>query len=1067
MVAPLLGKYKAKLVLHRYLSTFLGGFRVPYQGTPPFHYLIWLLALFIFWALAELLTATIEDDGIDRSVYFVSITSLIFGVLVGICLVSLWTVGLLLQRRDFGLSSPIDHADEDADLMSLGDSFRFLFQLPKSLLQALCKVVVSVLALPFAMSRLSIGLLPFGNLSVIAHTFGWLSVSIAQWSITSSAPPEPSTTYSTDDWGIDTFSRITHVVVLLALNTIGATYSSTLASASMIILCTLPLLWVLGIIPSLRNLTEWTLEVVNMCLLGGTTMSTFILLTFQVCFASACIAITWALARNSSSATAPFVWMAIICTLTGSRGFNNPYSISGPFIAVELGWTLVRTIIAGVLVGQLTAVSSAAGWIIVGCGAAQYVSYVASQPYVFSILANPLAKITQWRSIQVSQIVVHHATPFLIQCLISTSAFTSASTEPEIWIWIMTFRIMRRAWVNVTDSAVEVAVVFLISLNSSLSDWNNISFVSRCFIVGLLWDRVRTFVNQLWLVGNSWVWFLFSKKQRRNSWPIMLSIGIVTLPITLAIIAIATILDAPLVPLFGLPFVWIGFPRIARFWPNTGSEAPHSADSTLYSSLAPPLLKEISRKCQSRLSPARIGTTYLARQESRILLIRIVSTSFEGITVSLRGLELQGTSCHAVEGRQLDRVFESGCLDSKDTKPKVVLNQDWLSALQPLASLDVETYSDSRFSMVGIMDSPDNLKKLPSLFFKALVWLMFRDADLALDTWKNLPVSRDAIQLSQRQFPVLWWQYLKGRNDVTSEPGVSSIPDLVIRPADTLFMATAAACFCVYLGFEEYNESVTLPDLPYRLMQGKTSTTSQHRQWMMNAEQKPLLSYCQLAGRYAVRAVFENAAIPSTGAFDELEKQLDQWHKNDFVGLDPSVDVNSSAEWDKAVRHKRKTLFGVSKDKNGGSLYARVMHLGMQRVALGELNSEVVRGIWANLSFELLYMTNDDDERNSLQAHEGLFRNIITQAADPPLGYPVWCSTGQIDQAGISSATRFIHSIWTSLVNRFHATTLKRRKTKQQRKRVAPLRTLPADSPADLRPTELELDELCDALHDM
>ena len=38
------------------------------------------------------------------------------------------------------------------------------------------------------------------------------------------------------------------------------------------------------------------------------------------------------------------------------------------------------------------------------------------------------------------------------------------------------------------------------------------------------------------------------------------------------------------------------------------------------------------------------------------------------------------------------------------------------------------------------------------------------------------------------------------------------------------------------------------------------------------------------------------------------------------------------------------------------------------------------------------YMTNDDDERYSIQALPGVLRNIITQSADPPLGYPVFSS---------------------------------------------------------------------------
>ena len=36
-------------------------------------------------------------------------------------------------------------------------------------------------------------------------------------------------------------------------------------------------------------------------------------------------------------------------------------------------------------------------------------------------------------------------------------------------------------------------------------------------------------------------------------------------------------------------------------------------------------------------------------------------------------------------------------------------------------------------------------------------------------------------------------------------------------------------------------------------------------------------------------------------------------------------------------------------------------------VSVGRLNAEVVKGLWASLNFELLYLTNDDDERYSIQ----------------------------------------------------------------------------------------------------
>lgn len=70
----------------------------------------------------------------------------------------------------------------------------------------------------------------------------------------------------------------------------------------------------------------------------------------------------------------------------------------------------------------------------------------------------------------------------------------------------------------------------------------------------------------------------------------------------------------------------------------------------------------------------------------------------------------------------------------------------------------------------------------------------------------------------------------------------------------------------------------------------------------------------------------------------------------------------------------------------------RVLKLQETPMYVSTLNTECVRAQWANLNFELLYLTNDDDERYSIQAHASLLRNLTTQAADPPLGYPIFAS---------------------------------------------------------------------------
>lgn len=75
-----------------------------------------------------------------------------------------------------------------------------------------------------------------------------------------------------------------------------------------------------------------------------------------------------------------------------------------------------------------------------------------------------------------------------------------------------------------------------------------------------------------------------------------------------------------------------------------------------------------------------------------------------------------------------------------------------------------------------------------------------------------------------------------------------------------------------------------------------------------------------------------------------------------------------------------------------GTYTSRVLTRQAIQTPIGHLNGEAVRGQWASLALELLYFTNDDEERYSIQAHPVLLRNLTIQAADPPLGYPVYSS---------------------------------------------------------------------------
>lgn len=73
--------------------------------------------------------------------------------------------------------------------------------------------------------------------------------------------------------------------------------------------------------------------------------------------------------------------------------------------------------------------------------------------------------------------------------------------------------------------------------------------------------------------------------------------------------------------------------------------------------------------------------------------------------------------------------------------------------------------------------------------------------------------------------------------------------------------------------------------------------------------------------------------------------------------------------------------------------------LSVKRLARAESNlylfyadEVIVRSVWNNLHFEMLYAANDDNERYSIQTHPTLLRNLWVEACDVPFGYPSYMS---------------------------------------------------------------------------
>ncbi len=74
------------------------------------------------------------------------------------------------------------------------------------------------------------------------------------------------------------------------------------------------------------------------------------------------------------------------------------------------------------------------------------------------------------------------------------------------------------------------------------------------------------------------------------------------------------------------------------------------------------------------------------------------------------------------------------------------------------------------------------------------------------------------------------------------------------------------------------------------------------------------------------------------------------------------------------------------------TISSRTLSLQKIKSPIVKLNSEVVKSIWSSTNLELLFMTNDDDERYSIQANHLTLRNITIQSSEPPLGYCIYNS---------------------------------------------------------------------------
>uniref|UniRef100_A0A8C2F4X7 Pecanex-like protein n=1 Tax=Cyprinus carpio TaxID=7962 RepID=A0A8C2F4X7_CYPCA len=947
----------------------------------------------------------------------------------------------------------------------------------------------------------------------------WVTVCIGEYSLIVSTATETATFQPQDTYEITPLTRplyiLTFITVDLALRFSGSGVAELQVAAQVlhIMFVALPVLWALGMLSPLDALLLWAMEQTLVHGLGGSAMSTNIRLLVMF-LSSLCVAICTFFIPSSLGVV---LFTVVMGYLLSQDLTQLLVLVKGTSLTLGLGWwglPISLMFIIGALTeagllhqlylinsGNLTSVEhlessivppspqEVVGWILI---ALFLLTHLLRELQGACVLGGAMLNPLYPKRVTTAQ-AFRQKTRGLLSPL-AMIAFLSVDESLEkvhtASLAIGFTRAFRMVWQSSEAALLEMVLVVVIRLAGGhrVARWNELGTTVQLILVSLVVNRISQFVCKLSFALTVLITSWTESKQRRQSAGTLLALNATLFPVLLGVVALSALLSAPLLPLFTLPVFMVGFPRPLRSWPGTPCTACPCPDSVYYQQpckrLASAIRPAFTNGAFGSCTP---GSHYLGRFQGRLLWISVLERGYGYCTVNIKGLELQETSCHTVEARRVDEVFE-GAFDHVERPGQCfrLLNPHWGNVLTPCSLLPVRVYSDAQNVLTGIIDSPDHLRQLNSDFLKTFVWILLRYCVQELTRGAqrtkghSLQTSGRKSQSSQLAVPseqgpavvkVAMDSHIRPESSSSShlrgplglglglslpfvDKGKDNIPSLTsttvpsnsqplhfTSPHSEIFSLPAEwrtaqlassklqvlrpcfpeswFCFClsqlvvesfgegdfeqVTLGLQEdralrelyaqvvlsccvglgADAQVFSPNLLFRLYCGDGPWT-EGLEWLR--ANKELHQLTLRAFRYSVKLLVDQASLGPVESLDELYTTLQNYLDNWFIGL------VTDRSWQDSVAQEKPFLFSLVLDHTMGTYTSCVLSLQENLVQVGVLNEEGVRGQWANLSWELLYATNDDEERYSIQAHPVMLRNLTVQAADPHLGYPIYSS---------------------------------------------------------------------------
>ncbi|KAK3580880.1 hypothetical protein CHS0354_032942 [Potamilus streckersoni] len=619
--------------------------------------------------------------------------------------------------------------------------------------------------------------------TVVLFIFGWITVIIGNYPLTVAAPPETATYRTTNFLELSALMRPFYIYLFIAIDLLHRFLSTDFLLVNQvlhIIFIFLPLFWTIGFLSPVDTFFLWLFEQAHVFILGGSFMASNIRLIvmlvisvgvylgtyyFQSCLAkvvfSACFG--YFLSTDLSGLGCQVIHFfqhrnkvfGSTIQLVSSIDKTSPEPKFlwrwGPLIFL---YHFVILAIVGVEAGLLnynsqwlpSDVRNILGYCIIGlCVMEKILRDIQNVYIVFGLWRNMLFPSSLQRSTpfktrkkclkllgMMRRAIVNWIGPYIMLAYLSLSV-TSSSTfcrNPDlataVWYTFGIVRAFRWIWQSTVHSLLELSVVHIIQVvlsdNSTLS---SLGVPILALIVGICRDRFFQVLNKLYffftLLITSWT----DKKQRRESTIPIITVSVILFPVIFCLVLLASVISASLLPLFTLPVFFLAFPRPLRSWPEpVGASASACPDTNFYKQLAPVLSKTLWKGFASgSLGEPNPGNHYLARFQDRLVWIQILERGAGYCCVSIKGLELQETSCHTAEAARIDEIFEAA-FEKDGGSPLGSLNPYPLHTLTSVDAAYLKTYSDAKNVLTGIIDNPNSVPMTMDAFLKSLVWVL-------------------------------------------------------------------------------------------------------------------------------------------------------------------------------------------------------------------------------------------------------------------------------------------------------------------------------------------------------